>query len=315
MVLAALFFFLFSATVFAQNSDQSKLERYFQLETEFEIFEIRQNEIRNLYDKIKSSPIYSPASKKMMLKRLGGQMRQLIGEIRPILQERNKLADTFENTDTADKIIDHHAARNDTISSCLNSVSEGKKVEHSEIFWQLCEKDKWLFIDFKQWLKSKYTIQKRAGQIVIKTNLHANYQGRFKTEALQSIRETIPCVKHFYARHGIKLELSITDYKSGHDHTVNFHDSFPRSNHKNWAIYRDGRTLLTKDHRCYIYIHELGHLLGLPDTYHDPRCPDREIKTRDDIMNGFDYLYFHNMNRLKFYPYAIKKLLRPLCGT
>ena len=292
--------------VFAQNSD---LDRYFQLETEFEIFEIKQDEIRNLYDKIKSSPLYSPASKKMMLNRLGREMRQLIDQIRPALQERNRLADIFENTDAENKIIDHHAAQDDTISSCLNSISEGKKVEHSGFFWQLCEKDKWAFIDYKQGARAKYSIQKREGQIVIKTNIYANYQGKSRARALRTIRETIPCVKNFYARHGIKLDLTITDYKSGYDYAVNFHDSFDRSNHKNWAIYWDYLPL-TKSDRCYIYTHELGHLLGLPDTYPITACPDREIGPYNDIMRE---RILYNMHYFKLYPYAIKTLLRPLC--
>ena len=246
-----------------------------------------------------------------MLNQLGEKMRQLLEEIRPKLAERNDLARNFKNTQALHNTVDYHAAQNDYISNCLDNIPEGKKVKQSKAFLYLCKKNALFFIDSKDAPKAKYTIQKREGRIVIKTNIYAKYQGNSKEKAFRTIRETIPCVENFYARHGIKLDLSITDYPSGYDHEVNFHDSYDNSNSKNWSIYREGPWPISRHDRCYIYTHELGHLLGLPDTYYDSRCPDRNLKSNDDIMNGSNFLY--SIYQLRLYPYAIQTLLGPLC--
>lgn len=65
--------------------------------------------------------------------------------------------------------------------------------------------------------------------------------------------------------------------------------------------------------RCSLAIHELGHLLGLSDTYPNPDCPDQETEVMplDDIMHSSG---FFQPSQARFYPAAIRSILQPLCG-
>ena len=63
---------------------------------------------------------------------------------------------------------------------------------------------------------------------------------------------------------------------------------------------------------CTLLAHEYGHLLGLPDEYEDPDCPDREAVSREEspwsVMN--DHYKGHEV--IDLYPRHLESLLRPL---
>ena len=80
---------------------------------------------------------------------------------------------------------------------------------------------------------------------------------------------------------------------------------------------------------CLMMLHEVGHLLGLPDEYAEPEaCPDREFVSNETMpysvmavpMFGFldniqllgneDVL---NLNAVEFFPRHLKKILKPIC--
>ena len=154
--------------------------------------------------------------------------------------------------------------------------------------------------------------------MVLETSFYLNYTGNKSRQkvAFAKVRQTIPCMQDFYARHGIKLSLTIkgdgqSDESDCCDHSINLHDQFDRVDSSNWAINQTVGTILTPETRCTLYLHEMNHRLGLDDTYSDPDCPDREkIMPGFDIMAaGFPYPDFHVL-----YPYAIDELLGPLCG-
>ena len=259
---------------------------------------------------------------KLTLEKLDVQRRKIYFNTKEKINvKKSNPAEKLNEEDDLNEKVDYHASQNDYISSCVDRVSEGKEIYHSKFFNPtLCRKLPF-FPDRRDSSPSKYTIQKREGRIVIKTSLYANYRGNIfnRKEALEDIRETIPCIKDFYAKHGIKLDLTIRGGDDPldiirSDHFINFYDNLNRSYVKDWAIYttQKGNQVYTKNTRCGLFIHELGHNFGLPDTYPESRCPDRErIMPFDDIMRSSSHF---SPYETKFYPYAIEILLKPLCG-
>ena len=234
--------------------------------------------------------------------------------------EKSNLAEILNEEDNLNQKVDDYASENSYISNCIDRVPDGKEIHYSKLFnADVCRKIL-SFFDYKRVTSVKYTLLKREGRIVIKTSIYANYRGSLfnREKALKDIRETVPCIKDFYARHGIKLDLTIREGNNPldwiqSDHFINFYDSFHRPRAKKWAIYvTHGKNILTKDTRCRLFVHELGHSLGLNDTYPDTDCPDRKhIMPRNDIMSAGKN---SNIHYTKLYPYAIEKLLKPLCG-
>ena len=120
---------------------------------------------------------------------------------------------------------------------------------------------------------------------------------------------------NFFAKHGIKLDLTFYE-ETGFsdwwncDHSINLHSHYGRATSGNWVTHRTAGIDLDEEGRCSLFLHELGHRLGLPDTYPDPDCPDRpRIGPEDDIMNNS----WLGADNTKLYPYAIKELLGELC--
>ena len=82
----------------------------------------------------------------------------------------------------------------------------------------------------------------------------------------------------------IKEDTGLSDWW-GCDHSINLHDKYDRATDTNWVTHEMGKPNLAPLIGV-LYLHEIGHRLGLPDTYIDPDCPDREpIMPRDDVMN------------------------------
>ena len=235
--------------------------------------------------------------------------------------EKSNLAEILSEEDSLGEKVDDYASQNSYISNCIDRVPEGKEIHYSRFFNRIVCRKIPFFFDIPDINPAKYTILKREGRIVIKTSLYANYKGHFsnREKALEDIRETVPCMKDFYAKHGIELDLTIKEGKNPldmlqSDHFINFYDERDKSTAKNWAIYvgHRGKKILTKNNRCSLFVHELGHSLGLHDTYPKSRCPDRgRIMPKDDMMRSGGYSNIHDT---KFYPYAIEALLKPLCG-
>lgn len=222
-------------------------------------------------------------------------------------------AKAFEAWNKGDK-VPFYAHSNPYIDKCLKTRKDGASAEVDDDWEALCSKKPKVYYGTEK----KYDLKKVNGQIVLSTSIAFDYQGKpeRKAEALKMVKDSIPCIKEFYARQGIRLELTIMDRKEkgakACKHHLNLHDEFERNNSSNWSTHKDqGQTMSDQD-RCSTYIHELTHNLGIPDSYPDKDCPDRNpIGPNDDVMNKGGAW---SPASLKLYPEAIKSILEPLCG-
>ena len=207
----------------------------------------------------------------------------------------------------------HPAKDGDYLQLCLNNLPEGKIKKISDKVSYTCNIKK----NIGGSSNRKYTLKKVNGQMVISTSIYFNYLGAAgqKADRFKKAQSAKKCMKDFFRRHGLVLDITFKGEKDSHnkhdcDHTVNLHDNMDREDAKNWATLSRGGRTLTSDERCGTYIHELLHNFGLPDTYPDPKhCPDRDtIHDRDSIMACFD------CKNAKIYDEHLKMLLWPICS-
>lgn len=143
------------------------------------------------------------------------------------------------------------------------------------------------------------------------------YRGDSKNYPLvkQRFDNAQACIKGIYANHGIHLNF-IYAYESsgaifGSADEVNLYDEFSRNNALNWGVLASQGSRNSDWEICKSIAHEMGHMLGLNDTYPDPRCPHRpRSNSRFEIMGDS----VGNPDLLRFNDQEIKRILDPLCA-
>ena len=220
--------------------------------------------------------------------------------------------------------VDHYAQKNEYIRNCLENKNEGDSVESDYDSKFVCRKNKRAPL----WGTSpvNYNVYKKNKRINIDISIYFNYKGnKNRDRALELARDTLPCIRNFFAKHGIKINLKIREkyvfsFLRGAlgeawdaDHFINLHDEIRYADTANWSLY----PLMvgyenSLEFRCGLFIHELSHRLGLNDTYPDPDCPDRKrIAPLGEIMSGVGLF---GVSKSIFNPIEIKQMLAPLCG-
>jgi hypothetical protein len=179
--------------------------------------------------------------------------------------------------------------------------------------------------DLHQNLNHKYFLERKDGRIILTSSINFKYRGRpeNKEEVESKAAGSVNCIRSFFALHGIDLNLTFSFNKTSshrqskpYESDVNLWDHYHRSNSKNWSTLSRFGKPMDQDRRCSLYIHELGHVLGLPDTYMETKkCPDRmNIKPNSNVMNDHEGLYDHEEIK-HFDEEQIKMLLSPLCDA
>lgn len=167
--------------------------------------------------------------------------------------------------------------------------------------------------------KVDYQVYKENNIIRIDLTRRLVYQSDKKNYALvkQKIDAAQACVRSIYANHGIHLtfnysfsEPGVTENPDQYLEDINIYDDYPRSNARHWGILSDQGDLHTSTRVCTLIAHELGHHLGLDDSYEDPECPYRPPpNSQYDLMT--DSSNPPELTRIN--EAEIKKMLTPLC--
>jgi len=219
----------------------------------------------------------------------------------------------------ADRIRSLYVSQNNPyIKKCLENVEEGIEVKVDGSYSEICKKVDW-WIDEYRGSPKKYTLSKQNDLIVLTTSVSFHYKGdpKNRSKTFELANGALPCIKNFFAKHGIILNLTFKDSddkETSHlksDLDINLWDYYRKVNSENWSFLHIPTESDFEKKNCGIFIHELSHNLGLKDTYPNPDCPDREVGDDvDDIMYSAN---IRSTENLKFTDQAIKELLAPLC--
>ena len=169
-----------------------------------------------------------------------------------------------------------------------------------------------------------YSLVKANNQIQIKMAVFFDYKGAPKNreKVLSRVHRAKICVEKFYKRFGLTLSLDFKIASGGIDPVgwtelatsnavINLWDTTKRSNSENYGILNDCGYPVSEDSVCSLMAHELGHTLGLPDTYADSDCPSRTgITAPSNIMNsgGFGSVASFHLNTEQ-----VSRMIAPLC--
>ena len=216
-----------------------------------------------------------------------------------------------------DRKVAYYAQKNGYISNCLEDKNEGDKASVNESWKGLCKIIDWWPDKYQSGgTPSKYRVYKKNQIINIDTSISFSYQGdkENKSRSFERVKKAIPCMKNFYARHGIKLNLRIETSNNPHsssscDHSINLWDEKMNPDADNWTT----TTYLDDSQVCRHFLHELGHKLRLDDSYPDPGCPDRKpIKSRYDIMYAIG-MGAADVTESRLDADSISKIIGPFC--
>lgn len=146
------------------------------------------------------------------------------------------------------------------------------------------------------WQKVPYQLKSQGDTIRLSTTLRLDYPDVRTVAERESLQQrmdgVLPCMKDFFSKHGIDLDLKFEhnapgarfSRNFGSESIVNIRENGNRGstyNNSNWAFSLDGNVL---QNACLTMVHELGHLLGLKDEYADPQAPYRKPGPDDSVM-------------------------------
>jgi hypothetical protein len=137
-----------------------------------------------------------------------------------------------------------------------------------------------------------YWLTRKDGEIVIDLPIMYSYRGAAEThdEAFARVEKLEKCVVGVYQLNGLKLNLTLTegdpDAARAYGYSyVNIWDNLADDNASNWTTLSDNRGHLSTKEACAKWSRGVGKLLGLPNRYADPACPDRPgIEKSNDLM-------------------------------
>lgn len=166
--------------------------------------------------------------------------------------------------------------------------------------------------------KVSYQLSKQGGQIHLGMSIHwaiapSEVSDKEAVAMLAKVRACVPQMTAFWDRYGIKLNLQMDS-----DRQPSLKERAVSIN----LIAKDGQSdsgniyiLPWKGEMfCKLLLHETGHLMMLDDEYYDPRCPDREIVSKEnDPGSVMVEMSWRSMSEIDFFPRHLRTVLSPLC--
>lgn len=205
----------------------------------------------------------------------------------------------------------------DLVRLCATAMAPNKTVEVNYYSQDLCRLPN---IYSGNW--AKYRINKNSDESIglnirISANMRPSTSPERARQLIEQVRSCIPQLQQVFQRYNIQFTMDFDQagaHTASYDHQINLYDEAGRSNATNWRHLR-GYLFEWSSYLCVSTIHELGHLLSLPDEYEDPNCPNRPfISTEsnpDSIMKSGNLDPEHQ----DFYPRHISAILWPACPT
>lgn len=320
--------------VFANEEITNQLHKYYQLEDEVQVLKyhsktnsykknkliVKEGELKKLRKKLDLISLDYQISNIDQINNMSGRYFSNI-DCYPSasgLKFNEEFDQWLEQADEEKKKVAFHAEQNPYIKQCLKDVAEGTVKEDNSSWSAICKKVDWWPDTYQRGTKS-HRVKKKNGRIVLETSLYFTFKGEEedREESFKKLQSAKSCMKQFYAKQGIDLEITFYEesgFKDWYscDHTANLHKTTDRANSDNWSSHGASNPNMNDSNRCALYVHELNHKLGLGDTYVDPDCPDRDpINPTDDIMNAGSHSRIEDK---RLYPDALKKILGVLCG-
>ena len=207
----------------------------------------------------------------------------------------------------------YYAQSNSILQNCLRSFNQPKEVNVVDTRQYKCKNG-------VQSLPRAYRLTRESDRIRISATINLYYHGYPKGEqaSLERFHRIYPCVRDFYARQGIDLDLTFRIdpglvARRGADFDVRLWDERRVSEPRDWimlnrtgGIFEKNR-IVTDHFACFVVAHELGHGFGLPDR--TSTC-EGEPRRGDDLMASVNF--WQEQNRI--YPEDLETIIGPLCS-
>lgn len=207
--------------------------------------------------------------------------------------------------------IEYASGKSPYIKSCLASTAASKRKRH--VVARFSDPTCSIYAS-----EADYQISKTATLIQIDMTRKLVYKGTRNNFQLvkQKLEDVQGCIRSVYANQGVRFNFNYSFESSGvlwnsSSEEIYVYDDFPHSNQTHWGILSEQGTPNSINYLCSSIAHELGHHLGLLDTYVDEKCPNsRRHGSRQELMansNGHPALVRINEAEMK-------QILEPLCG-
>ncbi|MBL6988491.1 MAG: hypothetical protein ISR65_01860 [Bacteriovoracaceae bacterium] len=136
------------------------------------------------------------------------------------------------------------------------------------------------------------------------------------TLAKEKIQRAYSCAQNFFREHDLLLELKLYHYSKGRpkcvgcDWTMKIYKYLKRADKQKLSL-QDPSGTLDDEQFCALFIHELGHFMGLADQYDDSSiCPGRLPSANSSFMGNFRHYTFRE---LFIDEMDVLKIIGPLC--
>jgi hypothetical protein len=204
------------------------------------------------------------------------------------------------------------------VQNCTTSISSPDWTEVDYLRTSICKKP-----NTYTGTRAKYRVGKSPeGYLVVNTRLAIQPQSsdtsaKRSQEIFKQVQACLPEIELLFRRYEIYLDLDIqlahSDGATQYDHLISVVDGLGRSNAITWYLH--GQIEDEYEDFCLVVLHELGHLLSLPDEYYDRDCPDRTFISTEYAPYSIMSSQYMGWDLIDFYPRHLASILKPACPS